>query len=145
MHRHAQKAPKDRLWSGRVDTVSTFPPEGLFNESAETIADTMARPEVSPGGLGGAIRMVTFFANRAGHNLTEERREELNRAKHLLHERKEAAPAKPPKTREPGRYRHKTLGPVTVDRHGRGWAMRRGEDDKPIALGPDGWQYLTPE
>ncbi|HME20132.1 MAG TPA: DUF3175 domain-containing protein [Acetobacteraceae bacterium] len=123
--------------------MSTFPPEGLFAESGEIIAETMARPDVSPGGLGGAIRMVTFFANRAGRNLTEERRTELDRAKRLLRERRTAIPVTPPEQRAPGRYRHATLGTVIIERHGRGWAMRYGAGEPPIALGPDGWRYLT--
>jgi len=135
--------PTGRLWSAAVTTVSTFPPEGLFAESAETIAETMARPDVSPGGLGGAIRMVTFFANRSGRNLTEERRAELDRAKRLLRERRRAIPVVPPEKRAPGRYRHATLGAVIVERHGRGWVMRCGASEPPIALGPDGWRYLT--
>jgi hypothetical protein len=40
----------------------------MFTASAEAIAETMERPEVTPGGLGAAIRMVTFFGNRAGCN-----------------------------------------------------------------------------
>ena len=73
--------PRRGRWSGRVATASTFPPPGLFTADAETIAATMARPEVSPGGLGAAIRMVSFFVNRAGRNLPEARRVELERAR----------------------------------------------------------------
>lgn len=104
----------------------------------------MARPQVSPGGLGAAIRMVTFFANRAGRNLPEARRAELERAKHILQAWRAAAPA-PACPSAPGRYRHATLGPVTVTREGRHWAMRTAQDAPPIALGPDGWRYLVAE
>jgi hypothetical protein len=134
--------PNKRLWSAGIKTISTFPPGGIFAERAEKIAETMARPEVSPGGLGGAIRMVTYFANRAGRNLPKERLAELERAKRLLRDRKAAAPVTPPEKRAAGRYRHTVLGPVLVQRHGRAWTMRRGADQPPIALGPDGWQYL---
>jgi len=44
----------------------------------------MARKSVSPRGLGSAIRMVQLFINRAGRNLSGERRRELERAKRIL-------------------------------------------------------------
>jgi hypothetical protein len=138
----ARRSP--HRWSHRVATVSTFPPAGLFASPAETIAATMARPDVSPGGLGGAIRMVTFFANRAGRNLTAERAAELARARRLLQARRAEAVVVPPERRVAGAYRHAALGEVTVERRGRGWAMRRGGAGPPIALGPDGWAYLAP-
>jgi hypothetical protein len=131
-----------RRWSAGIATASTFPPPGLFTAGAEVIAETMARPEVSPGGLGAAIRMVTFFANRAGRALTAERAAALARAKELLRERRARAPVQPPAARAPGRYRHIALGPVQVERRGRGWVMRRGAAEPPIPLGPDGWCYL---
>lgn len=132
-------------WSNRVRTDSTFPPEGLFARDADTIAETMARPDISPGGLGPAIRMVTFFINRAGRTLPEARRRELDRAKALLHARKESVAVTPPRERRPGRYRHCALGPVSVEKHGRTWIMTYDPDRPPIALGPDGWRYLEPE
>jgi tRNA(adenine34) deaminase len=143
MARHATTTP--RRWSHEVATASTFPPEGLFTRDARTIAETMARPEVSPGGLGPAIRMVTFFINRAGRALAEDRRAELEAAKRLLRERKAAAPVVPPAQRAPGRYRHRALGPVTVEKRGRTWWMVHRPGHPPIALGPDGWCYLEPD
>jgi tRNA(adenine34) deaminase len=50
----------------------------------------MARPSVSPKGIGSAIRMVQFFLNRAGRNLGPGRRRELERAKRLLQEKHRA-------------------------------------------------------
>lgn len=76
------KGPKD--WIGGVATVSAFPPPGTFTKPAEEVARVMARREVSPGGLGSAIRMVRYFINRSGRNLTAERRKELERAKRIL-------------------------------------------------------------
>jgi tRNA(adenine34) deaminase len=73
-----------RRWSQDVKTVSTFPPEQLFTKDAETIAQTMADEKVSPKGIGSGIRMVQFFINRAGKNLSPERRAELEKAKRLL-------------------------------------------------------------
>ncbi len=76
--------PKTKKWSHRVTTVSTFPPEGIFAKDAETVARVMASPEVSPRGVGSGIRMVQFFINRAGKNLSPERRAELEKAKRIM-------------------------------------------------------------
>lgn len=78
------KSRSSRRWIGRVGTISTFPPPGIFTKSAEEIARTMARSDVSPKGLGSAIRMVQYFINRSGRNLPAARRKELERAKHIL-------------------------------------------------------------
>jgi tRNA(adenine34) deaminase len=77
-------AGKKKMWIASVKTVSTYPPEGLFTKSARTIARTLASKEVSPKGPASGMRMLTFFINRAGHGLTEERRAELEKAKVLL-------------------------------------------------------------
>jgi hypothetical protein len=73
-----------RKWSAKVKTESTYPPAGLFNKDAATIARTLASKKVSPKGPGSGMRMLTFFINRAGHNLSPKRRAVLNRAKSLL-------------------------------------------------------------
>lgn len=143
--RAVMRTRQRRRWSHAVATDSTFPPAGLFTRDARTIAETMARPEVSPGGLGPAIRMVTFFINRAGRTLSEDRRAELEAAKRLLRERKAATPVLPPAQRAPGRYRHRALGPVRVEKRGRTWWMHHGPGRPPIALGPDGWRHLEPK
>lgn len=72
------------MWVRQVNTVSTAPPPGIFTKSAEEIARAMARRDVSPKGLGSAIRMVQYFINRAGRNLPAARRRELERAKRIL-------------------------------------------------------------
>jgi hypothetical protein len=41
-----------RKWSGKVHTVSTYAPEGLFTKDPETIARTLASKKVSPKGPG---------------------------------------------------------------------------------------------
>ncbi|MEM2916334.1 MAG: DUF3175 domain-containing protein [Candidatus Woesearchaeota archaeon] len=76
-----------KLWIQSVKTVSTYPPKGLFTKDARTIADTLARPDVSPKGIGSAIRMVQFFINRAGKGLSKARKRELEKAKRLLQEK----------------------------------------------------------
>jgi tRNA(adenine34) deaminase len=47
----------------------------------------MARSDVSPKGLGSAIRMIQYFINRGGRRLSASRRRELERAKHILQRR----------------------------------------------------------
>jgi tRNA(adenine34) deaminase len=73
----AAKSAKPKRWSASVDTDSTHPPEGLFNKSASVIARTLASRRVSPKGPGSGMRMLTFYINRAGHNLTASRKAEL--------------------------------------------------------------------
>ena len=70
-----------------MTTDSTHPEEGLFNKSAATIARSLASKKVSPKGPASGMRMLNFYINRAGKNLTEERRAELKKAKTLLSER----------------------------------------------------------
>lgn len=71
-------------WVQTVATDSTHPPKGLFTQDAETVAKTLASPSVSPKGPGSGMRMLTYFINRAGKQLTASRRAELKKAKHLL-------------------------------------------------------------
>jgi hypothetical protein len=47
----------------------------------------MARTDVSPKGLGSGIRMIQYFINRGGRNLSATRRAELERAKRILQRR----------------------------------------------------------
>jgi Protein of unknown function (DUF3175) len=75
---------KTNRWVAKVTTDSTHPPEGLFNQSAATIAESLASKKVSPKGPGSGMRMLTYYVNRAGHNLGPSRRAELEKAKSLL-------------------------------------------------------------
>jgi len=84
----------DRRWSANVKTVATFPPKDLYTKDAETIARVMATKKVSPKGLGSAIRMVTFYINRAGRDLPAARRRELEKAKAILQEKNAKRKAK---------------------------------------------------
>ncbi len=87
---------KSKYWVKDVKTDSTYPPIGTFTGSAEQIADIMAQKEVSPKGLGSARKMIQYFINRAGKNLPESRRVELEKAKKILQEQlaREKAEAK---------------------------------------------------
>ena len=89
LKKHSKKAKShrkgtSRKWSGKVKTVSTFPPAGLYTKDAKTIARVMATTKVSPKGIGSAIRMVQFFLNRAGTTLSASRRREIEKAKAIL-------------------------------------------------------------
>jgi len=72
-----------------AESDATHPPEGLFKKDAATIARTLASKKVSPKGVTSGMRMLTFYINRAGHNLSASRKAELRKAKELLHKRVE--------------------------------------------------------
>ncbi|HEY0162366.1 MAG TPA: DUF3175 domain-containing protein [Edaphobacter sp.] len=105
-----------RKWSAKVNTDSTHPREGLFNKSPSTIAKELASEKVSPKGPGSGMRMLSFYINRAGKNLPEERKEALQKAKTILSgiiaERKEKSstkkrPARKTTSRNTGHTRRK--------------------------------------
>ena len=81
------KKRSKKRWVKRVTTDSTHPPSRTFTGSAEHIARTMARKDVSPKGLGSAVRMIQYFINRGGKGLSATRRRELERAKRILQRR----------------------------------------------------------
>jgi tRNA(adenine34) deaminase len=83
--RHQRSGEK---WVQNVKTVSTFPPESIFTKDAKTIAKAMESKKVSPKGLGSGIRMIQYFINRAGKNLSATRKKELEKAKRLLQEKR---------------------------------------------------------
>ena len=65
-------------------TVSNYPPRGVFNRDAATIARSLASPRVSPKGVGSGLRMLLFYVNRGGRGLSAARRSELPKAKRLM-------------------------------------------------------------
>jgi Protein of unknown function (DUF3175) len=73
-----------RKWSAKVDTDSTHPDHGLFNKPASAIAKALASKRVSPKGPASGMRMLNFYINRAGKNLSKSRHTELEKAKTLL-------------------------------------------------------------
>ncbi|HTU24936.1 MAG TPA: DUF3175 domain-containing protein [Pirellulales bacterium] len=99
----SHRAGSNPRWVKGVKTVSTFPPEHIFEKDAETIAKTMATKKVSPKGIGSAIRMVQYFINRGGKGLSAARKRELEKAKHLLQEKRDAEKktARPPARKKP--------------------------------------------
>ena len=80
-------AKKTKRWVKTVTTDSTHPPAGLFNKSVATIARSLASKRVSPKGPASGMRMLTYYINRAGHNLSATRRAELEKAKSLRSKR----------------------------------------------------------
>jgi hypothetical protein len=83
----ARRSAKTRKWVRTVTSDSTHPPRDTFARSAAEIARTMARKDVSPGGIGSGIRMIQYFINRGGKNLSATRRRELEKAKRMLQRR----------------------------------------------------------
>jgi len=77
---------KPRKWSASVKTVSTYPEHDLFNQNAETVAKHLASKKVSPKGPASGMRMLNFYINRAGKNLSAARHKELEKAKGILSE-----------------------------------------------------------
>ncbi len=75
---------KPKKWVQTVTSVSTYPPKGIFTKDAKTIAKVMARKDVSPKGIGSAIKMIQYFINRGGKGLTLARKKELEKAKKIL-------------------------------------------------------------
>jgi len=82
-----RKRKQNKRWVARVKTDSTHPPRGLFTRSAGEIARSLASKRVSPKGPGSGMRMLTYFINRGGKNLSRSRRAVLERAKSLLKRR----------------------------------------------------------
>jgi tRNA(adenine34) deaminase len=78
------KGTAGHRWVAKVQTESTYPPEGLFNKDAAKIAKSLASKKVSPKGAASGMRMLTYYVNRAGHNLSAARKAELKKAKTLL-------------------------------------------------------------
>ncbi len=86
--------PQSRRWSGKVTTDSTKPGPGLFKKGAKQIAEGLAKKSVSPEGPGQGMRMLNFYENRGGKNLSAERKTTLEHAKKLLHEKIEKRTSK---------------------------------------------------
>ena len=79
--------PPSRRWSAKVKTDSTKPAPGLFKKSAKQIAEGLEKKSVSPAGPGQGMRMLSFYENRAGKNLSAERKRTLEHAKDILREK----------------------------------------------------------
>lgn len=88
----AQQPAGERRWSRRVTETSHALTlrEGVFSlEDPEAIAGSLKqsaehshRRKADP--FRSAMSMLTFYINRAGHNLSEERRHTLEKAKDAL-------------------------------------------------------------
>ena len=76
-----------KKWVRDVKTASTNPPKDIFTKDARTIARSLGSKKVSPRGVGSGIRMIQFFINRAGKNLPAKQKQELEKAKKILHEK----------------------------------------------------------
>ena len=87
--RRSSTTPPAKRWSGKVKTDSTKPAPGLFKKGAKEIAAGLEKKSVSPEGPGQGMRMLNFYENRGGKNLSAERKRTLERAKEILHEKVE--------------------------------------------------------
>lgn len=67
-------------WSSRVRT-HYHTPEGLFTKSAHEIARVL---KSGASGTGQAIRRLSFYVNRAGHNLTGAAKKKLHHVMRIL-------------------------------------------------------------
>lgn len=79
--------PPSKRWSGKVKTDSTKPSPGIFKKSAKAIAADLEKKSVSPKGPAQAMRMLSFYENRAGKNLPAERKRTLEHAKDMIREK----------------------------------------------------------
>jgi tRNA(adenine34) deaminase len=73
-----------KKWSAKVKTESTYPEKGLFTQSPTAIAKALASKRVSPKGPASGMRMLNFYINRAGKNLSASRHAALEKAKSIL-------------------------------------------------------------
>ena len=73
-----------KKWVAEVDTESTYPEEGLFRQDAETIARHLASKKVSPKGPASGLRMLNYYINRGGKNLTQDARLRFAAARAVL-------------------------------------------------------------
>lgn len=80
----SKKQKGKKRWVKKVKTESTFPKKDIFNKDAETIARHMSSKKVSPKGIGSGIRMIQYYINRGGKNLSASRKRELEKAKKIL-------------------------------------------------------------
>ena len=104
--------PPSRRWSAKVKTDSTKPGPGLFKKSAKEIAEGLDKKSVSPEGTGQAMRMLSFYENRGGKNLSAERKHTLEKAKDILREKEEKASSKG-RSKSSGSSRTKSRGTST--------------------------------
>src|ERR1700688_1357307 len=82
----SKKSKSIKRWVATVTTDSTHSAPGLFTKSASVIARALASKKVSPKGPASGMRMLNFYINRAGKNLSASRHSELEKAKNLLSE-----------------------------------------------------------
>lgn len=86
--------PPSKRWSAKVTTDSTKPGPDLFKKSGKAIAEGLAKKSVSPKGPGQAMQMLSFYENRGGKNLSEDRKHALETAKTILRRKEGKATSK---------------------------------------------------
>jgi tRNA(adenine34) deaminase len=120
-----------KKWSAKVDTDSTHPDEGLFNQTASAIAKALASKKVSPKGPASGMRMLNFYINRAGKNLSRERHAELKKAKDKLSaiiakQKAETKKQEPEKPHPSGKSATKKAAKKTANKAAKKTAAKKG-------------------
>jgi hypothetical protein len=78
---------KEEKWSGAVDIKKSSTPDIFSTGDAEEIANSTSKKH--GGDLGKSIQALSFYINRAGQNLSDERKGVINHAKKILQDRKD--------------------------------------------------------
>ncbi len=94
MRKKSRKRPRRKkgTFPSKLSTASTFYPRGTMSKSAKTIYSVSINPKYAPGGLGSAIKWLTYYRNRAGKNLSAKQRQEIMKATRMLQKKNKSGP-----------------------------------------------------
>lgn len=80
------------FFTGKSEKDATFFPKGTMAKSAEEIYKAGKNKKYAPGGLGSAIKWITYYLNRGGKGIDPEQRKELEKARDMLQKDNESGP-----------------------------------------------------
>ena len=83
---------RNRKFPSKLKTASTFYPRGTMSKSAKQIYEVSINPRYAPGGLGSAIRWLTYYMNRSGKKLKN--RVAIEKARRMLQKKNKSGPYK---------------------------------------------------
>lgn len=72
------------FFTGKKEKDATFFPEGVMSKSSREIVRVSRNKRYAPGGIGSAIKYITYYLNRAGKGLDPEQRARIERAREIL-------------------------------------------------------------
>lgn len=78
---------KKSNWIKTVKTVTVDSPPGTMTKEPEEVAKILLRHNKFPGAPGSINRYISFYINRAGKGLSEERRKKLRKAMEIVREK----------------------------------------------------------